>query len=342
MTVPNIADLAYQFFGPPDGGVNADDYYERLAALVADGKTWDDFVTGGARVPWAVLSGVEGDPDVDTTSVAGRTIYTFTGLGAFQIAAGSDGIADVMVVGGGASGGRHASQAYGGGGSGAVVFTKLFLREGAFLVRVGAGGGDLTVTSAPGLFGGPSGVEYVNDEVNPEWEFYPTFVEARGGQPSGGTFVGLDTGGGSTGGGIGGASSGASQVPLRLEAFQSRGGAGAGSATQTNRAGGGGGGAWADGAAASSRNGGAGGAGLTVDFLNFSGTLAGGGGGPGIDSSGAGGTGGGGPGQYGGTTRPTGGSANTGSGGGSTFTSGGTPAPNGLGGSGLVVIGVGV
>jgi hypothetical protein len=114
-----------------------------------------EYEVGGVFVPWkqgiqnwATVTAVTGSPASGSYTDADgveRTYYKWTGSGSVTM---TEGIADVLVVGGGAGG----AYGYGtvGGGAGGVRFGTFVLPAGSLSVTVGAGGSQASATSALG------------------------------------------------------------------------------------------------------------------------------------------------------------------------------------------------
>jgi hypothetical protein len=279
-----------------------------------NGTAWEEFSTDPKD---AVVSATTGSPTITTPS--GFTTYRFTGAGSITIS--EPGVADLFLVGGGGSGGRQRSSANrncGGGGAGGVMnLGAFYLAAGTYTVTIGAGG-------ASNLFGGDS---RIGDRV-----------VAVGGARGGSTDFGPQNKGGSGGGGVCDTDANVHTGGQGTLVQGNAGGRGA-QFDSNNFGGGGGGGATQVGAIGltSPNAGGNGGNGLATSLTGSSVTYAGGGGGACLGgTAGAGGTGGGGKGQD--STAAVNGGANTGGGGGGAQS---TNTP-GLGGSGAVIIRVGV
>ena len=93
----------------------------------------------------ATVTATTGSPTIDSSTRAGKTIYKFTGSGSITI--GTAGTAEVLVIGGGGSGGNTYTTAYaaGGGGAGGYIYdTGVVLTAGTYTVTVGAGGAGST------------------------------------------------------------------------------------------------------------------------------------------------------------------------------------------------------
>jgi hypothetical protein len=227
------------------------------------------------------------------------------------------GLFDVLMFGGGASGGYSTNTASvgasGGGGAGGMVEATVYLAATTYAITIGVGGASSATLLGNGsktslgsiLVAAGGGVGYGDQSTE-------RYQGSQGGCGGGGGRV-------YNAGGVG------------FQGFN--GGLGGAGVTATNA--GGGGGVSAVGIAGATTIGGAGGAGY--DIATFTGNAStfkgGGGGGAGSVTAGAGGSSVGGA----GSTGATGGSAsaNTGSGGGGAY---GTPATGGSGGSGVFYI----
>ena len=96
-------------------------------------------------IPKATYTATTGSPTIDTSSRAGKTIIKYAGSGSITI--GTAGTCEVLVVGGGGSGGEAnvgGTPSYngcgGGGGGGYLYNTSAVLPSGTLTVTVGAGG----------------------------------------------------------------------------------------------------------------------------------------------------------------------------------------------------------
>lgn len=226
------------------------------------------------------------------------------------------GFADVLVVGGGGSGGCNDSGTVhycSGGGAGGFFAETVYLTSGTCAITVGAGGAGAGTFSANNS-GNASSIADV-----------AVIPGGSHGYSQGGAY--------SINGGMGASTGGtrASQAPATIS-IPGLGNDGGVTSNPTGGAGSGGGGAGASGNANSGTTGGAGGAGTASDITGSSLTFAGGGGGSG-STGGAGGAGGGGAGGSGSSASGTSGTANTGGGGGGTAN-----RTSGNGGSGIVIV----
>ena len=264
------------------------------------------------------------------TTVAGKTIHTFTSYG--SLVCGSAKTAQVLVVGGGGSGGSamHAGGG-GGGGAGGVVYAATYpLAATSYTVTVGNGGAGVGVLNSPvqGVNGGNS--------------IFGTMTANGGG--GGGTYNGSTTTGlaGGSSGGAGGAfganalNANQANQTNATSYYGNRGGHTSNGSPYSGAGGGGAGGIGGAGGVTSA--GGAGGAGVANSISGSSVFYAGGGGGSGGSGSNAGGAGGSGGGGQGGRgesnrTGQTSGTNNTGGGGG-----GANNALSGAGGTGVVIV----
>ena len=104
-----------------------------------NGSAWVAF-SGGAPV---VVTSTTGSPTI--TSDASYTYYKFTGSGTLVV--GTEGVAEVLLVSGGASG-SNTNQGPGSGGT--WVLGQHVLPAGTLTVTVGAGGTGSTYSGAPG------------------------------------------------------------------------------------------------------------------------------------------------------------------------------------------------
>ena len=240
---------------------------------------------------------------IDTTTVPGKTIITFTGSDTW-IAPGIT-EAEVLVVGGGGGGGGHTG---GGGGGGGYIYqpAQTIVGGSTYTITVGTGG-------AGGTFGASSAQKGTNSKVLLGGT---TLFEAVGGGAGAtrGNAGTLSPGG--SGGGDGSNYIGAAYTP-------GQGNAGGIGVDGNPYLGGGGGGAGSVGGIGNSSliTGGSGGDGSAWSISGTSTVYAGGGGGGG-DNLANGGTGG------------TGGSGGGGAGGGGGGTRAGSNGTNGLGGGG--------
>lgn len=236
--------------------------------------------------------------------------HTFNDIGSANLTFTRGGVAEYLVVGGGASGsGRRygGSEGTGGGGAGGVVLNRTIFGEDTFNITVGAGGARAGVNLNFGNNGSNSSLGEI------------IAIGGGGGTNGAGGQAG-GSGGGSGGGG------GSSNGGDGLQPSSSSGGFGnRGGYSQTFWKGGGGGGAGAIGGSASSGVGGNGGIGISSSISGTS-TYYGGGGGGG--QGGIGGLGGGANSNSQNATSGTGG--------------GGSGAPGygegGAGGSGTVIV----
>jgi hypothetical protein len=261
-----------------------------------------------------------GSPGYAQISDAGKTwdVYTFLSSGSITFDTG--GVAEYLVIGGGAGGGRRNFNAGGAGGAGGVLQSSWTPGSGeTFDITVGAGGAGVAVDSQ-----GNQGADSVlalsgGAEV----------ARAKGGGYGDGNATGGTTGGvgGSGGGGRSDTNGGAG-----TSGQGSAGGNGTNGSTSLHRSGGGGGGQSGAGGNATPGVGGAGGAGLTTTFrTGASENFAGGGGGGSRTTGGTATHGGGAGGSNGNGVDAT---ANTGGGGGGA----GNAGSSGAGGSGIIVV----
>ena len=105
---------------------------------------------GSGGIGKATVTATTGSPTVDTTSRPGKTIYKFTTVGTGSITVGTAGTAEILVIGGGASGSVDGS---GGGAGGYLYNTSAFLPSGTLTVVVGAGAAGTSLTTSMGNAG---------------------------------------------------------------------------------------------------------------------------------------------------------------------------------------------
>jgi hypothetical protein len=280
-----------------------------IIRTASDAWTVIPFAGGAALLSDSAISGTTGSPTTATYTDSGINYksYKFTGSGSITFT--KAGLIDILVVGGGGSGGLYAVQRGGGGGAGMYLQKNgVYMEAATASITIGAGASNASEgLSRNGNPGFPSGISIGANYI---------YTAIGGGYGNG------DTGPGGSGGSGGGRGSNGSAAG---SALLSGGNSGGGNASGS---GGGGGGAGQAGQTGSTNVGGAGGNGsANILATGSSQTYAGGGGGNGSSTAGAGGSGGGGAGNAAGT-------ANTGGGGG-----GGLGATNGYsGGSGIVII----
>ena len=283
-------------------------------------NTWS-YVPFGSGVGAAVYS------DANTGTYTGYAYKTFTGSSTLTVT--TAGLADVLILGAGGSGGftTDGNNSPGGGGAGGfygLAISTIYLPAGVLTVTIGAGG---AVSAAQGSPGAATSLS--------------SFLAVGGAPPSASGTIQASQLGASGGGAHNGAGT--------VNNFISQQGYSGGTATAyappyTNYGAGGGGGTSAVGGNGTTSVGGVGGAGSTTTiagttpsgaYVAGSYAFGGGGGGRRTDgSSGAGGSGGGGAASNGGAG--TAGGANQGAGGGSGNTNAGA------GGSGIVIVRVAV
>lgn len=275
------------------------------ASLIRTGSdSWTIIPLSGGAAPLSdsSVTGTTGTPTTATYTESGINYksYTFTGSG--SITFNRAGTIDILVVGGGGSGGQYAVEKDGGGGAGQyLILNGAYITAATCNVTVGAGASGGYGLSRAGTIGLASGIS-----------IGAAYVYNAIGGGAGNGYGNGQPGGSGGGGNVIGSAGGASLL--------SYGNAGGASTANTNA--GGGGGAGAAGSNGSGTTGGNGGNGLSNTLATGSSqTYAGGGGGNGSGANGTGGSGGGGNGGSNGT-------ANTGGGGGG-FASGG---------SGIVII----
>lgn len=281
---------------------------------------WTKRPTAAAAAYGTATGGTSSTITVDGVSY---TLLTFTSTGTLTVT--KAGVFDVLLVGGGGTGGQWLCTSVGGGtgggGGGGVLQTQITLSANATVTIGGGASRSNVATGSPTVVGALASFDMNN-------------VAAIGG---GSSYI-LDCGGDEfTAGGCGAGGYGASGGVAGGDGFQGgNGGNGA------NGAGGGGGGGSASGTAATTNNGGAGAAGKDISaFLGqVAGTtlIAGGGGGGGLSSGGAAGSGGGGAGSAGIGSNTNHGTANTGGGGGGGYNGTGAIQRYGNGGSGVAYI----
>ena len=291
----------------PSAGMVA--YSTATQLQVYDGSAWVDLSTG-----YGVASGTAASSTAITVSSVNYTLLTFTADS--NLVVSKAGLFDVLMFGGGASGGYQSNTAStgasGGGGAGGMVSATVYLSAATYAIKIGAGGASSSTLLGNGLktslgsvlVAAGGGVGY-GDQASERYQ------ASQGGCGGGGGRVYND-------GGVG---------------FQGFNGGAESGVTATSA--GGGGGVSAVGVTGATVIGGAGGAGFDVSAFVSGGALfkgAGGGGGASVTAGAAGSVGAG-----AGSTGATGGSAsaNTGSGGGGAY---GSPGTGGSGGSGIFYI----
>jgi len=291
----------------PSAGMVA--YSTATSLQVYNGSAWVDLSTG-----YGVASGTAASSTAITVSSVNYTLLTFTADS--NLVVSKAGLFDVLMFGGGASGGYASNTggtgASGGGGAGGMVQATVYLAATTYPITIGAGGSSALTLLGNGLktslgsvisaIGG--GVGYGDQDT-----FYYQGNQGGGGGGAGRVFA--------TGGkGLQGFAGGGGVYPVGTNA-------------------GGGGGVSAVGGNGSGTTGGAGGAGFDVSAFISGGTLfkGGGGGGAATITAGAGGSSIGGAGSTGATGSNA--AANTASGGGGAY---GAPGTGGSGGSGIFYI----
>jgi len=291
----------------PSAGMVA--YSTATQLQVYNGTAWVDASTG-----YGSASGTAASSTAITVSSVNYTLLTFTADS--NLVVSKAGLFDVLMFGGGASGGygldTGSTGAGGGGGAGGMVSATVYLAATTYAITIGAGG-----TSTSSLLG--NGLKTSLGSV---------LVAAGGGVGYGnqnGERYQANPGGGGGGGG-------------RVQNAGGIGIQGFNGGTQsgvTATSAGGGGGVSAVGANPAGTTGGAGGAGYDVSaFIGGSALFKGGGGGGGASvTAGAGGSSVGGAGSTGATGSSA--AANTASGGGGGY---GAPSTGGSGGSGIFYI----
>ena len=332
-TVPSYTDpadnpVAFKDFADTiTGGGGIDIPATRVDAVVQtlDGSTWaegmalsvvaavpDDssgqvgdvvFVAGKSPAPLGAANFTNTATGTYTDGGVDYKYLTLTGTSTVTIDVA--GLADVLVIGAGASGGTYFGG--GGGAGGYLAITDAYFAVGTSTVVVGAGGPAQTVNGAVGRPGSGSRV---------------------------GNYYGLGGGGGggatTTSGDSGGSGGGSEEAGTPGSGMSGQGNNGGQGNISAPFLAGGGGGAGAVGVAGAS--GGTGGAGSASSITGSSVTRGGGGGGAGNGVVGAGGAGGGGAGH---ATLGVSGTANTGGGGGG---SSGASTTSGAGGSGVCIL----
>ena len=296
----------------PSAGMVA--YSTATQLQVYDGSAWVDLSTG-----YGVASGTAASSTAITVSSVNYTLLTFTADS--NLVVSKAGLFDVLMFGGGASGGYQSNTtgvgASGGGGAGGMVQATVYLSAATYAITIGAGGASTTASLGNGL----------------KTSLGSVLVAVGGGAGYGDQFTGLLAGErlpGQTGGGGGGGGRVYNAGGVGMQGFD-----GGSQTGVTATSAGGGGSVSAVGANASATTGGAGGVGFDVSsFISGSALFkgAGGGGGASVTAGAAGSVGAG-----AGSTGATGGSAsaNTGSGGGGAY---GSPGTGGSGGSGIFYI----
>jgi hypothetical protein len=177
---------------------------------------------GGGGIGKATVTGTTGSPNVDSSTRAGKTIYRFTASGTITV--GTDGTAEVLVVGGG--GGSRPNSGPGAGAGGYIYKSSYYIPAGTHNVTVGAGGVGVAYNfSGPNNNGEDSifvdlraiggGAATKASQSHDPFNF-------RGGSGGGGSYLG-GPGPGITGQGFGGGSGNGST-------YQPGGGGGAGGA----------------------------------------------------------------------------------------------------------------
>jgi hypothetical protein len=305
--------------------------YEAAAAIRTGSNAWTLVPFSGG------VSNADFSNSATGTFTSGSDSFkyvTFTGNGTLTVT--KSGLADVLVVAGGGSGGNRnlADRCQGGGGAGGVYLHQgVILPVGSLTVTIGGGGAGTSAASSAGNNGNLSELQSLP----------PSMGGGAGGVAQGSlaekNFPPLGRAGGCSGGNAAYTDMSDNPVGFAVPGFGFRGGFAPNNATNSTGAGGGGGGGSVGGTGNTSV-GGDGGSGFSTSFVGStptssytagSFTVAGGGGGSRRSGSpGSGGSGGGTAGATTGTTSSAG--ANTGSG------SGGAGTGSGNGGSGLVIV----
>ena len=285
-----------------------------------------------------------------TATVRNPSFVQLSGSGTWSVPAGVT-AAEILIVAGGASGGRSPNVPAGGGGAGGIVhtssytFTSTDISSGIAYV-VGAGGAGVGMNSVTdGVHGATEGIG--NDGADTTFAISGGTITAKGGGTGGGydaAHYRASRSGGSGGGGAWNGLTGASSNQATFSGWTSYGNAGGTSGGSHSDRSGGGGGAGGVGSNATSSAGGNGGVG--VEFSNFSAYGASGwfgGGGAGshnTGSAGSGGQGGGGAGSTSSNGSGSDGTATTGGGGGAPKNHGynNFTYRGGNGGSGTILI----
>ena len=333
-----LATSNYIYSQPTIVDINNSSNAYRIYALVVNRLSGGG--TALSLAEWE-LYGTEITPTVNQITPiqisGGDYYYAFTNTNiVYNMNISQDINCDVLVIGGGGSGGiRHA----GGGGAGACIYLQnQNIPSGSYLVNVGSGGIISGTTTSSGING-----EDTYLSLN-SYDFY----RAKGG--GGGGAAGIaGISGGSSGGGV--ASSGGTKsndiltCNIPFGGYGNKGGSGSVSSAAGSWAGGGGGGAGSVGGnaiSAAAATGGVGGSGRFINITNIPTYYAAGGGGGCGSLSTAAGIGGSGIGGNGskGATAASDGLINTGSGGGGAgfIDSTATNGTAGNGGSGIVII----
>jgi len=265
---------------------------------------------------------------VDTTTVPGDTIHIFTTVGATTLVCTQAVTAQILVIGGGASGGKgYGQNGGGGGGAGGMVYSSSYsLTSGSYNITVGDGG-DVVTSTGVGVNGD-----------NSEFDLIIAYGGGGGGYKNGGASTpGPAASGGSGGGGPFNGSGEVSTQDSQTNETYHKGNSGGSGSPSVGYITGGGGGAGGVGQDATSTDAGDGGIGFANDIMGTSTTYAaGGGGGRGNGTGlGSGGSSIGGNGGDSTTTTATDGNANTGSGGGGSANA---SYDSGGGGSGIVIV----
>ena len=285
-------------------------------------------------VPKATVNATTGSPTVNNNARSGKTIYAFNGAGSLTV--GTDGTAEILLVGGGGAGSGTQSALNGGGAGGVVYDSTGYLTAGTYTVTVGAGGNYASYIPTCSM-GKPSALVISNTSKG--------YVALGGGAGAMNPYTNLlayqSTGGGS---GAGGYNNSITIGPAGNNFIPGQGQPGGnGSNNNCGYSGGGGGGGYsnAGGSPGNSVAGGAGGNGFTTNINGTSVTYAGGGAG-GAGSNGSGGTNGaggsGGGGYYNINTGPNG---NTDRGNSGVNGLGGGGAGMHSGGTGVVIVVIG-
>lgn len=250
----------------------------------ADAWTVVPFSGGVSALTSSDVTVNSGSPVISTSG--GFTIYEFKTVGAGQITLAKAGTADILVVGGGGSGGTDyqlgAYNAGGGGAGGHLYVTSAYLNQGALSIVVGAGGAASgTRYDSAGQNGNTSRLGQYYATGGGGGASYGGFPGLAGGSGGGGGQNGTNGGSGTSGlgnsgatptgttGGGGGGAGGAGGLPA--------GGVGVSNsitgAAVTRAAGGAGGSGGGGAGAANSGNGGKGSAGTSVGSAGGSGIV---------------------------------------------------------------------